>query len=108
MRDDEERKATIDRLLQKFAEATERRAALVSEAKEFAARIGDVREALGNPYFYSGGNYGRPENADESIANFTGYKSHEPGLRLAQRLNDANRELSTLREHLLQLGVDVE
>jgi hypothetical protein len=106
--DDDERAATIDRLRDRFSEASARRAAILSEAKEFAARIGEVRQALGNPYFYSGGNYGRPENADESIANFTGYQSHEPGLRLAQRLNDANRELSTLREHLLQLGVDVE
>ena len=100
--------ATIDHLLQEFSEASARRAAIVSEAKEFAARIGEVRAALGNPYFYSGGNYGRPENADETIANFTGYQSHEPALRLVHRLRDADRELSTLREHLLQLGVDVD
>jgi len=106
--DDEERGATIDHLLQKFTEASARKAALVSEAKEFAARIGEVREALGNPYFYGGGNYGRPENADESIVKFSGYKSHEPALRLAHALRDADRELSALREHLLQLGVDVE
>jgi hypothetical protein len=106
--DDDERAATIDRLLQRFSEASARRAAIVSEAKEFAARIGEVREALGNPYFYSGGNYGRPENADESIANFSGYQSHEPALRLVRRLRDADRELSTLREQLRELGVDVE
>jgi len=105
---DEERAATIDRLLQRFSEASARKATLVSEAKEFAARIGEVREALGNPYFYSGGNYGRPENADESIAKFSGYKSHEPGLRLVRRLNDVNLELSTLREQLRELGLNVE
>jgi hypothetical protein len=106
--DDEEPGVTIDRLRRRFSEASARRAAILSEAKEFAARIGDVREALGNPYFYSGGNYGRPENADESIANFTGYQSHEPALRLVHRLRDADREVSTLREQLQELGVDVE
>jgi hypothetical protein len=48
---DEERAATIDRLLRRFSEATARKAALVSELQEFGARIGEVREALGNPYF---------------------------------------------------------
>jgi hypothetical protein len=106
--DDDERKATIDRLLLRFSEAPARKAALVSDAKELAGRIGELREVLGNPYFYSGGNYARPENADESIAKFSGYKSHEPALRLAYALRDADRELSTLREHLRQSGVDVE
>jgi hypothetical protein len=98
----------IDRLLQRFSQATARKAALVSETKEFAARIGEVREALGNPYFYSGGNCGRPENADESIARFTGYKSHEPALRLVRSLHDTELELRTLREQLRELGVNVE
>lgn len=105
---DEERAATIDRLLRRFSEATARKGALVSELQEFGARIGEVRVALGNPYFYSGGNYGRPENADESIARFSGYKSHEPGLRLVQGLNDVTRELRTLREQLRELGLSVE
>ena len=98
----------VDRLLQRFSEATARKAALVSEMKELAARIGEVREALGNPYFYSGGDYGRPENADESIARFTGYKSHQPTLRLVRSLRDTDRELRTLREQLRELGVNVE
>ena len=75
---------------------------------ELAAKIGEVREALGNPYFYSGGNYGRPENADESIARFTGYKSHEPALRLTRSLHDADRELRSLKEQLRELGVNVD
>ena len=98
----------IDRLLQRYSEATSRKAGLESEMKELAAKIGEVREALGNPYFYSGGNYGRPENADESVARFTGYKSHEPALRLARSLHDADRELRTLREQLGKLGINVE
>jgi hypothetical protein len=125
---DEER-ARIDRLLRRFSEAAERTAALMSEAQRFAVRIGELREALGNPFFYSGGNYDRPENADESIANFTGYKSHEPALRLMRDLKEADftgykshepalrlmrdlkeadRELNDLREQLHELGVTVE
>jgi hypothetical protein len=104
---DEERTAKIDRLLRRCSEATNRKAALMSEAQEFAARIGEVREALGNPFFYSGEYWGRPENADESIVNFTGYKSHEPGLRLVRGLQDANRELNSLREQLRELGTSV-
>ena len=105
---DEERTAKIDRLLRRFSEATVRKAALMSEAQELAARIGEVREALGNPFFYSGENYERPENAGKSIVNFTGYKSHEPGLRLVRSLDHANRELSALREQLRELGLSVE
>ena len=104
----EERTVEIERLLREYSAATARKAALMSEAKEFAARIGETREKLGNPFFYSGGNYGRPENADESVANFTGYKSHEPGLRLARRLQDAERELNALRVQLQELGVSVD
>src|SRR5258706_2987761 len=98
----------IDRLLQRYSEATARKAALMSEMKELAGRIGEVREALGNPYFYSGVNYGRPENADESIARFTGYKSHEPALRVTRSLHDADRELRTLKEQLHEFGVNVK
>ena len=82
------------------------KAALVSEAQHFAAKIGEVRDKLGNPFFYSGGNYRRPENADESIANFTGYRSHEPGLRLVRAIKDVDRELNTLRAQLREMGVD--
>jgi hypothetical protein len=105
---DEERTAKISRLLQKFSEATARKAGLVLEAEEVAAKIGEVRKSLGNPYFYSGGNYGRPENADESIAKYSGFKSHEPNLGLALAFLEVDRELSTLKERLRDLGVSVE
>jgi hypothetical protein len=105
---DEERAAAIDQLRRRLSEATVRKAALVSEAEHLAARIGQVREALGNPYFYSGPAYDRPENADDSIARFTGYKSHEPALRLVRRIQAANLELKALREQLRELGASVE
>jgi hypothetical protein len=51
----EERTAKIDRLRQQVSEATGRKADLVSEAHDVAAKIGEVRDRLGNPFFYSGG-----------------------------------------------------
>ena len=106
--DDEQRSARIDQLLLRLAEVQAQKAALVSEAEDFAARIGEIRKSLGNPYFYSGGHRDRPEHADESIAKFSGFKSHEPGLQLVRRLKAANRELSTLREQLRGSGLRVE
>jgi hypothetical protein len=102
---DEERVARIEALLLRFSQATTRRTLLRSEAKEFAARLGEIRAAFGNPYFYSGENHGRPENADESVAKYSGYRAHEPGLRIALGLIDIDRELSTVREQLRVLGV---
>jgi hypothetical protein len=59
----------------RLSEATTRKTALVSEAKEFAARIDEIRAGFGNPYFYSGANHGRPRNADKSAANYSGFNS---------------------------------
>jgi hypothetical protein len=105
---DDEQTAKVERILGRFSEATARKAAIMSQMEELAARIGAVREALGNPFFYSGANHGRPENADKSIAKYSGYKSHEPALRLVQGLHDTNLELSILREQLRELGVGVD
>lgn len=105
---DTERTAEIDALRRMFSDARVRRDALMSEAQHLAATIGDVREALGNPYFYSGPSYERPENADDSIARFTGYKSHEPAMRLVRSIQTADAELKALREQLTALGVSVE
>jgi len=104
--DDHERAAEIDRLLQKLSEAADQRAALLIEAK--ALNIGKVRDTLGNPFFYSGEHWERPENADESIANFSGYTSHEPALRLIREIRRADREMNTIREQLKHLGYTTE
>jgi hypothetical protein len=76
---DEERAARIEALLLRFSQATARKTVLKSEAEEFEARLGEIRAAFGNPYFYSGENHGRPENADDSVAKYSGYRAHEPG-----------------------------
>jgi hypothetical protein len=103
----DDQRTLIAQLLRRFSVATDRKTTLLAEAKEFAATIGEVRERLGNPFFYSGENWGRPENADESVRNYTRYKSHEPGLRIIRGLKDADRELSVLREQLRELGHNV-
>jgi hypothetical protein len=103
----EERLATIDALLLNCSQAMARKAALVSEAKEFEANIGEIRASFGNPYFYSGVKAERPETANASAANYTGYRAHDPGLRLVRRVIDANREVSALIEQLCALGVTV-
>jgi hypothetical protein len=105
---DEERAARIEALLLRFSQATARKTLLISETREFEARLGEIRAEFGNPYFYSGVNPGQPEHAGESVANYTGYRAHEPGLRIALGVIETNRELSTVREQLRALGVNVE
>jgi hypothetical protein len=105
---DDERATRIEGLLLRLSQATARKTALESETREFEARFGEIRAEDGNPYFYSGANQEQPENADDSAANYTGDKAHEPGRRIARGLIDVNRELSTVREQLRGLGVSVE
>jgi hypothetical protein len=105
---DQERTAKVEQLLLRFSEATARQAALMSEMRAFAAKIGEVRAELGNPFFYSGARHGRPQNADKTVEKYTGYKSHEPGLTLLLGFRDVNRELTTLREQVRELGLSVE
>ena len=107
MRDDE-RIANVDQLRHSYSVAKARQGALLLETRDFEARLGQVREALGNPYFYSGKNHGRPENAEKSVAKYTGYASHEPGLQLIQSLKAVNLQVNTLREQLRELGVNVD
>jgi hypothetical protein len=105
---DDERATRIKGLLLRLSQAKARKNALKSQTKEFEARLGEIRKAHGNPYFYSGVNHDSPEHADESVANYTGDRAHEPGRRIARRLSDVNRELSTVTEQLRALGVSVE
>ena len=106
--DDRERAVEIDRLLERLSEATKRKAALVSEAENFAAMTGQIREAFGNPYFYSGGNRERPEHAEESRAHYTGSNSHDVVMPTVLAIIGVDRELHTIREQLRALGVTVE
>ena len=53
---------TRDGLLAKLADAKKRGAQVLGELETHAARIEQVREALGNPYFYSGRSADDPES----------------------------------------------
>ena len=102
---DEERQVTISDLRRRLSETTARKAAVEAELKELASRVPEIRETLGNPFFYSGKEHGRPENEDKSIAKYTGSKSHQPGLLLVFKYRDAERELTEILEQLRDLGV---
>jgi hypothetical protein len=85
-------------LLEQLAEAERRHCTLTEEVIELSARLPDIRAAFGNPFSYS-----RPENPDESAANFTGYSSHAVGLstfrelgRVVQRIKQLKADLAVL------------
>jgi hypothetical protein len=103
--DDRERALEIERLLPRLAELKTKRSALLSEAQDFAGMIHDIRAAFGNPYFYSGANDGPPRNADESVANYTGFNSHDVVAPTVRDLKRVDRELRKIRERLHGLGV---
>ena len=81
---------------------------LLNRARELASSLGNVRAALGNPFYYGGQNWERPENADESVANFSGYRSHEPALRLIREIRRTDCEMDAIREQLRHLGHIIE
>ena len=92
-----------ERLRKHLSDATARKTALLEEAQEFAARLPEIRAAFGNPFFY-----GHPENADESVANYTGSSSHEVVLPTVLALRSIDRELRRIRKRLLELGVSTD
>jgi len=101
--DDSERALETERLHNQLAEATARRAALLEEAHELAARLPDIRAAFGNPFFYS-----KPESADESAANYTASSSHELILPTVLALQRADQDVRIIRNALLALGASLD
>ena len=97
---DDERTVEIERLLKERSEAIARKTALLEEAIELAARIHEIRAAFGNPFFYS-----HPENADESVANYTGTSSHQVVLPTLLALQNVDRQLARINNALTELGV---
>jgi hypothetical protein len=91
----------IERLRKRLAEATARKAALLLEAQELFARLHDIRAAFGNPFSYS-----RPEHADESAANDTGYSSHKVALPTVLALMRVEDVIRQTNEQLRGFGVD--
>jgi len=103
MEGDAARMSEIERLRKRFEDAAARRTTLLSEADKFAARLGDIRAAFGNPYFYS-----RPADAGESVANYTGASSHKVVLPTVLALRRVERELGQITERLHELGVSAD
>jgi hypothetical protein len=105
--DHEERLLEIARLRRRLADLQERDTELESTALEHAKSIREVRARLGNPFFYSGGRHGRPENATQTVAKYTAYKSHEPGLAIVLERRAIIRQMKTIRDLLLALHTNV-
>lgn len=102
----EKRIREIARLRKRLADLRREGAALESRTQELAASIPDVRQRLGNPFFYSGGGHGRPGNATQTIAKYTGYKSHEPALALLQERVRNATEIKTVDDQLRALTIE--
>ena len=100
MEDHSARVLEIERLRALLADAAARRTALLNEANDFAARLGDIRAAFGNPYFYS-----RPAETAGSVANYTGASSHKVVLPTVLALRRVERQLGEIKERLHALGV---
>ena len=95
---------TRNDLLAKLEKAKKREAEAQQQLRAHAANIEQVRNELGNPYFYSG----RSDDDPESEAKFTGWKSHEPAFRLWQQWQDVAREVKAIRRQLQAAGIDAE
>jgi len=91
-----------DDLLAKLVDASNREAQARQQLQTHAARIEEVRAALGNPYFYSG----RSADDPESKARFSGYTSHEPALPLVREWQDLSRQVAAIRNQLREAGID--
>src|SRR5262245_56156434 len=98
--ENEERIREIEHLRSRLSELRAQKTALDSKQIEFSASLQDVRARLGNPFFYSGARHGRPENATKTVARYTGYKSHEPGLALLMERVGVAREMKAIRDRL--------
>jgi hypothetical protein len=105
---DETREREIVELRKQLARARARAEGIRSELTDFQRRIREVREALGNPFYYSGSQHGRAENAEKSIEKFTGYGGHEVGLQLLCDLEGARAELDLIRAKLRDAGEPVD
>ena len=101
--EDDNRAIEIERLRKRLSEATARKTALLEEAQELFVRLHDIRAAFGNPFSYS-----RPEHADESGANYSGYSSHEVVLPTVLAFSRVEDEIRRTKERLRELGVGVD
>lgn len=89
-------------LLVKLEELEKRKVVSVEQLRVHSANIEEVRKALGNPYFYGG----RPDDDPESKARFTGWKSHEPALRLLRECQEVSQQITKIRQQLRETDIE--
>ena len=106
--ENEERIREIELLRRLLSDLRTQKAELDARLIEHRASIQDIREQLGNPFFYSGARHGRPENAKYTVAKYSGYNSHEPGLALLLDRIANLRETRLITEQLQALNADPE
>jgi len=84
----------------KLSIAMERRIRIEQELQEHGDHIQQVRERLGNPYFF----HPRPADHPESRAKYTGYASHDPALRLIRDFKQVDQEIKGILNRLNALA----
>lgn len=104
---DQERAQEIARLTEQLADARSRQAAIAAEMRGLAEWVKPIREAFGNPFFYSGGKV-RRERAGKTEAEYTAAASHDVVGQLAgsnlHRWRQLAREIQTLEQQLQTLN----
>jgi hypothetical protein len=93
---------TPDDLRARLLAVRQRAIRFLRDLQAHGASIQDVRQTLGNPFFYSA----QPTDDPHSKAKFTGYASHEPALRLMIELREAWTEIQAINHELRAVGLD--
>jgi len=76
----------------KLSSALERQIQIEHQIRTHITNLEHIRKAFGNPYFFEP----RPDDDAESRSKYTGYNSHEPGLRLLRTWQDVQREIAEI------------
>ena len=94
--------AEIERLKRSLSDLRTQQTALVAKLREFDATLTERRLELGNPFFYSG----KQPHPGKTVAEYSGYKSHEPGLALIREAQALQQEIQSILDELRALGVE--
>jgi hypothetical protein len=100
----DQQKPDVELLRGQLAEAHSRKVAIEAELRSFAANIAEHRKSPGNPYYYGG----ITDRTEESIAQYTGYASADPGFQLRRDYRESCRDLNAVREQLRAAGVEAD
>jgi hypothetical protein len=98
----EQHDAEIERLKHSLSDLRTQETALVAKLREFDATLTERRRELGNPFFYSG----KEPHPGKTVVEYTGYKSHEPGLALIREAQALKKEIQRILDELRSLAVE--